>query len=223
MCNLSKDPYSELNVLSFIHSFKVVLRTYHSSSGGLLWWELWYKANNCKWWKTPLIGCLFVVQSIIHWNSWTQLVQQEQHCRTFTVQAKMHSNNKINSTMLLRHSENNVPAYKHVNICSLYSLNSLQFTQNTSYWSKCWRHFFLYTPWRDTGEVEVQLHSFLTLTLNGGEQSALQPAHFTSMERVPSNQWTACCMSRRAGLHDLETEKSWPPPEFKMWIVQPIV
>jgi len=216
----------------YCHSFIVVLRTYHSSSGGLLWWELWYKANNCKWRKTALIGCLYVVQSTI---SSTDIVEHSlcsrnstAHCQALQGihnigQANMYSNNKINSTVLLRHSENAVPAYKHVNVCSLYSLNSLQFTQNTSSWSKCWRHLFLYTPWMDTGEVEVQHHSLLTLTLDGGQQSAPLPAHFTSTERVSSNYWTASCMSRRAGLHGLETEKSLPPPEFKMWIVQPII
>jgi len=75
----------------------------------------------------------------------------------------------------------------------------------------------------DTGEVEVQLHSLLILTLDGGQQSAPLPAHFTSTERVSSNYWTARCKSRGAGLHGLETEKSLPPPEFKMWIVQPII
>ena len=39
-------------------------------------------------------------------------------------------------------------------------------------------------PWRHTREVKAQLHAFLTLVLDGGEQSASRPDRFAPGERV---------------------------------------
>jgi len=49
--------------------------------------------------------------------------------------------------------------------------------------------FSFSTPWRRVGWVEVQLHSFLTSALEGGEWSALHlgPCTFGKAFRFPSN------------------------------------
>jgi len=44
-------------------------------------------------------------------------------------------------------------------------------------------------PWRCTGGVEVQLHAFLTLAIDGGEWSASCPSCFTYGERASSIHW----------------------------------
>jgi hypothetical protein len=38
------------------------------------------------------------------------------------------------------------------------------------------------------GEMEVQIHEFLTLALDGGEWLASCPCHFTPRERTPINR-----------------------------------
>jgi len=38
-------------------------------------------------------------------------------------------------------------------------------------------------------EVEVELHAFLTLVLDGGKWSASCPGHFTPEERAPGTHW----------------------------------
>jgi len=48
------------------------------------------------------------------------------------------------------------------------------------------------------GEEEVQLHTFLTLALDGSECSASWPGHFTPEERTPGTHWTGGWTDPRA-------------------------
>jgi hypothetical protein len=48
--------------------------------------------------------------------------------------------------------------------------------------------------------VEVQLHGFLTSTLDGGERSASRPGRFIPTERVPSTHWIGGWVGPRASL-----------------------
>lgn len=68
-------------------------------------------------------------------------------------------------------------------------------------------------PWRHIRRMWIQLHSFLTSTLDAGEWSAWCPSCSTPRERAPSNHWTWYTMHniiyhvlivkewRRLGLH----------------------
>jgi hypothetical protein len=64
--------------------------------------------------------------------------------------------------------------------------------------------------------VEVHLHAFLTLTLDGGERPASRPGRFTPRERAP---WYP--LDRRLGGpqsqsgHDVEEKNSQPLPGFE--------
>ena len=69
--------------------------------------------------------------------------------------------------------------------------------------------------------VEVQLHSFLTLTLNSAECSTSRPAHFTeTYSWYPLNR-------RLGGPHSrygrFEVENLLPLPGFDIRTVQPLV
>jgi len=48
-----------------------------------------------------------------------------------------------------------------------------------------------------TWGVEVQLHVFLTLALDGGKWSASHPGQFTSGKRAPSKHFVGGWVSRR--------------------------
>jgi hypothetical protein len=67
------------------------------------------------------------------------------------------------------------------------------------------------TPWRRIGEVEVQLHTFLTLAYDGGEWSASCPGHFTPRERVPGTRWIGGWEGPRASL-DMVVMRKIPSP-----------
>jgi len=43
--------------------------------------------------------------------------------------------------------------------------------------------------------LEVWLHSFLILSVSGGEWSGMCPDHFTPWESVYSNHWIGCWMA----------------------------
>ena len=61
----------------------------------------------------------------------------------------------------------------------------------------------LYMPWRHTGEVTVQLHSFLTLAVNKGKCSALRHSCFTPEgggEGASSTCWIGGWVGHRASL-----------------------
>jgi hypothetical protein len=49
------------------------------------------------------------------------------------------------------------------------------------------------------GRVEVQLHAFLTLTLDGGEWSASRPDRFNAEERNVSTHWIGGWVGPRRG------------------------
>jgi hypothetical protein len=50
------------------------------------------------------------------------------------------------------------------------------------------------------GRVEVQLHTFLTSALDGGERSASRHCHFTPGHRAPGTRWIGHWMGSRARL-----------------------
>ncbi|PNF15375.1 hypothetical protein B7P43_G00968 [Cryptotermes secundus] len=58
------------------------------------------------------------------------------------------------------------------------------------------------------GEVDVQIHIFLTSALAGGERSASRPGRFTPGERAPGTHW----IGGWAGLGNVEKGKFLPPP-----------
>jgi hypothetical protein len=78
-------------------------------------------------------------------------------------------------------------------------------------------------PWRHTGGVEVYLHAFLTLALNGGEWSASLPSHFTPRERAPGTHWIGSWVDPRASL-DVVVRRKIPSPyqDSNPPIIQPI-
>jgi hypothetical protein len=57
------------------------------------------------------------------------------------------------------------------------------------------------------GGVKVKLHSFLTLTLDGGDWSASYTSLFTHRQRVPNVYWIGGWVDSRASLHILEKWK----------------
>jgi hypothetical protein len=58
--------------------------------------------------------------------------------------------------------------------------------------------------------VEVQVHTFLTSVLDGGEWSASRPSRFTPRERVPGNHWIGGWLGPRGGLDAMV--KKFPIP-----------
>jgi len=48
--------------------------------------------------------------------------------------------------------------------------------------------------------VDVQLHTFLTLALDGGEWSVSHPSHFTPGERAPDTHWIGAWIGPRSSL-----------------------
>jgi len=73
------------------------------------------------------------------------------------------------------------------------------------------------------GEVEVQLHGFLTSALEGGEQSASHPCHFTPRERASSTQWISGCVGHRASLDVVVKTKIPAPAKNQTLLIQPLV
>jgi hypothetical protein len=66
-----------------------------------------------------------------------------------------------------------------------------------------WRHIscsIKFHIMKMSGWVEVQLHVFLILALDGSERSASHPNHFTPIERTPSTQWIGGWVGPRASL-----------------------
>jgi len=64
--------------------------------------------------------------------------------------------------------------------------------------------------------VEVQLHTFLTLALNGGEQSASCLSHFTLSVTAPSTHWRGWAGPRASLDTVVKRQKShnWPHQEL---------
>jgi hypothetical protein len=61
---------------------------------------------------------------------------------------------------------------------------------------------------KTNGEVEIQLHEFLTLALDGGEWSASHPGHFTYREKAPDTHWIGGWMGPTAGLDEVLKRKN---------------
>jgi hypothetical protein len=70
----------------------------------------------------------------------------------------------------------------------------------------------LYSIKYSTTGVEVQLHTFLTSALDGGEWSASCPADFTPREYDPGTQWTGSLVGPRAGLDTAVAKIKYPCP-----------
>jgi len=60
------------------------------------------------------------------------------------------------------------------------------------------------------GVVEVQLHTFLTSALNGGEWSASCPSCCTHGKRVPRPHWIGGWVGPRASM-DVVGKEKYPP------------
>jgi hypothetical protein len=65
------------------------------------------------------------------------------------------------------------------------------------------------------GELEVQIHVFLTLALVGGERSASVPGLFTPQERTHGTHWIGGWVGPRAGLDAVENRKFLTLPGLK--------
>jgi hypothetical protein len=70
--------------------------------------------------------------------------------------------------------------------------------------------------------VEVQLHGFLTLVLDGGEWSASHPGRFTPRERAPGTHWIGGWVGTRAIL-DVVVKKKIPSSHWESNPRTPIV
>jgi hypothetical protein len=55
--------------------------------------------------------------------------------------------------------------------------------------------------------VEVQLHSFLTSALDGGEWSASRPGRFKPKERAPGTHWIGGWVGPRAVMYEVVKRK----------------
>jgi hypothetical protein len=65
--------------------------------------------------------------------------------------------------------------------------------------------------WRHIGGVEVQLHTFLTSALDGGEWPASHPSCFTPRERAPGTHWIEGWVGPRASLGTMVNVKIASP------------
>jgi len=71
--------------------------------------------------------------------------------------------------------------------------------------------------------VDVWLHAFLTLIVDGGEWSASHPGH-PNLRKDPGNHWKNGCIGLRAGL-DTVVKTKFPFPAHAVnetLVVQPI-
>jgi len=66
-------------------------------------------------------------------------------------------------------------------------------------------------PLKTYGGVEVRFHAFLTLALDGGEQSASCPPPLYSEEGAFSAQWTGGWVDHRASMDVVAKEKKKKP------------
>ena len=84
------------------------------------------------------------------------------------------------------------------------------------------KKLFLSTPRKHVGGVELQLHSFLTSVLVGGERSTLRSCPFTPEKKfryaVNSNVGGPCSQSGRTG----EETSLLPVPKFEPGTVEPV-
>jgi hypothetical protein len=65
--------------------------------------------------------------------------------------------------------------------------------------------------------VDVEIHTFLTSTLSGGERSASRPDRFISGERPPPRtHWIGGWVGRRVSLDNVEKRKFLTLPGLKV-------
>jgi hypothetical protein len=64
--------------------------------------------------------------------------------------------------------------------------------------------------------VDVQIHTFFTSALIGGQWSASRPCRFTSGERAPGTQWIGGLVDPRAGVDDVEKKKFLTLPGLEL-------
>jgi hypothetical protein len=57
------------------------------------------------------------------------------------------------------------------------------------------------------GEVDIQIHDFLTSALVAGEKSPSHPVRFTPGERASGTHWKGGCMGPRTSLDDVDKRK----------------
>jgi hypothetical protein len=67
------------------------------------------------------------------------------------------------------------------------------------------------------GEVEVQIHIFLTLALVGSEWSASRPGRFIHREKAPITHWIGGWVDPRVGMDDVEKRKFLTLPGLELW------
>lgn len=88
----------------------------------------------------------------------------------------------------------NLANWRKIKICFLWIRTRLNASvrsplqRRKSYWGKKLK-LSLYTPFRYTWGVEIQLHFFLTLALKEGEWLASSHGRFTSAERATGTHW----------------------------------
>jgi hypothetical protein len=66
------------------------------------------------------------------------------------------------------------------------------------------------------GGVDVYIHIFLTLVLDGREWSASCPSHFTPGKRAPGTHWIGGLVDPTAGLDDVENRKFLALPGLEL-------
>jgi hypothetical protein len=69
---------------------------------------------------------------------------------------------------------------------------------------------------KEYGEVDIQIHVFLTSALVGGEWSASRPDRFTPEERAPGTHWIGGWVGPRTGLDDVEMRKFFILPGLEL-------
>jgi hypothetical protein len=85
----------------------------------------------------------------------------------------------------------------------------------------CDRVKYLYMSRRRIGRVEVQIHSFLSSVLDGGEWSASWPVRFTP-RKEPRYHYCGMGGPRNCSGHLEEQKDLLPLLVFEHWIVPPI-
>jgi hypothetical protein len=104
---------------------------------------------------------------------------------------------------LLIHCINNLYCWRPSDIvscgCGLLVIGSLMQDWEQIFISLPW-HLSLFTPWSDTGGVEVELHSFLTSTIHGGQWVAWPLDRIT-----PSETATVPLLDMRLGVTKRES------------------
>jgi hypothetical protein len=73
-----------------------------------------------------------------------------------------------------------------------------------------------YYAMKACGQVDLQIHIFLTSPLVGGEWSASRTGRFIPGERVPGTHWIGGWVDSRTGLDDVEKRKFLTLPGLEL-------